>query len=89
VPPRVAAFTPDFIDDLRSWVRTDRRLALRLIDLIDAALRDPFAGLGKPEPLRHELRGSWSRRLTDEHRLVYLVDEERITFIAARFHYGR
>lgn len=84
---RVAAFHPEFIEDLRHWVATDRKVALRAFDLIEAALRDPFAGIGKPEPLKYLLAGAWSRRLTQEHRIVYLVSEERIDFLQARYHY--
>ncbi|HEV7892702.1 MAG TPA: Txe/YoeB family addiction module toxin [Pyrinomonadaceae bacterium] len=84
---RVAAFQPEFIEDLRYWVETDRRVALRAFDLIEAVMRDPFAGIGKPEPLKYLLAGAWSRRLTQEHRVVYLVSEERIDFLQARYHY--
>ena len=84
---RVAAFQPEFIEDLRYWVETDRRVALRAFDLIEAVLRDPFVGIGKPEPLKYLLAGTWSRRLTQEHRIVYLVSEERIDFLQARYHY--
>jgi toxin YoeB len=84
---RVAAFHPEFIEDLRYWVETDRRVALRALDLVEAVMRDPFAGIGKPEPLKYLLSGAWSRRLTQEHRVVYLVSEERIDFLQARYHY--
>jgi toxin YoeB len=72
---------------LRYWVETDRRVALRAFDLIEAVMREPFAGIGKPEPLKYLLAGAWSRRLTQEHRIVYLVGEERIDFLQARYHY--
>jgi toxin YoeB len=84
---RVAAFHPEFREDLRYRVETDRRVALRAFDLVEAVMRDPFAGIGKPEPLKHLLSGAWSRRLTQEHRIVYLVSEERIDFLQARYHY--
>jgi toxin YoeB len=84
---RVAAFQPEFIEDLRYWVETDRKLALRAFDLIQAILRDPFTGIGKPEPLKYLAPGVWSRRLTQEHRLVYLVRDDRIDFLQARYHY--
>ncbi len=84
---RTAVFQPEFIDDLRFWVETDRKLALRAFDLIEAILRDPFAGTGKPEPLKYLAPGAWSRRLTQEHRIVYLVRDERIDFLQARYHY--
>lgn len=84
---RVAAFQPEFIEDLRHWVETDRRVALRAFDLIEAVIRDPFAGIGKPEPLKYLLARARSRRLTQEHRIVYLVSDERIDFLQARYHY--
>jgi len=84
---RIAAFHPEFIEDLRYWVEVDRRVALRAFDLIEAVMRDPFVGIGKPEPLKYLLAGAWSRRLTQEHRVVYLVRAERIDFLQARYHY--
>jgi toxin YoeB len=84
---RQAVFQPEFIEDLRYWVETDRKLALRAFDLIEAILRDPFDGIGKPEPLKYLTPGAWSRRLTAEHRIVYLVREDRIDFLLARYHY--
>ena len=84
---RHAVFQREFLDDLRYWVKTDRSIALRNLDLVDATLRDPFAGLGKPEPLRYLLAGCWSRRVTQEHRLVYRISAERIDFLQARYHY--
>ena len=84
---RVAVFHPEFIDDLRYWVEQDRRIALKAFDLIEAVLRQPFSGIGKPEPLKHLLSGSWSRRLTQEHRVVYLVVQNQIHFLQARYHY--
>ena len=68
-------------------METDRRTALRVLQLVEAVMRDPFDGIGKPEPLKHELTGAWSRRITQEHRLVYLVREARIDFLQARYHY--
>ena len=84
---RSAVFQPEFIEDLRFWVETDRKLALRAFDLIDAILRDPFTGIGKPEPLKYLTPGAWSRRLTQEHRIVYLVRAEQVDFLQARYHY--
>jgi toxin YoeB len=84
---REAIFHPEFREDLRYWVETNRRVALRAFDLIEAILRDPFAGIGKPEPLKYLLAGAWSRRLTEEHRVVYLVREGRVHFLQARYHY--
>jgi toxin YoeB len=72
---------------LRYWVETDRQLALRALNLIEAILRDPFHGIGKPEPLKYLAPGTWSRRLTQEHHIVYLVRDGRIDFLQARYHY--
>ena len=83
----ITVFQPEFKEDLRYWVLTDRKLALRAFDLIEAILRDPFNGIGKPEPLKYLSPGAWSRRLTQEHRIVYLVREDRIDFLQGRYHY--
>ncbi len=85
--PREAVVHPEFREDLRYWVATDRKVALRVLELVEAVLRDPFRGAGKPEPLKHLLAGAWSRRVTEEHRLVYLVQGRRIDFLQARYHY--
>lgn len=82
-----AVFHPEFRDDLRFWVDNERKTALRVLDLVEAVLRDPFSGIGKPEPLKHVLSGAWSRRITQEHRLVYAVTANRIDFLQARYHY--
>ena len=82
-----AWFQREFLEDLRHWVSTDRRVALKILDLVDAVLRDPFEGIGKPEPLKYEAAGAWSRRITQEHRLVYLVGKGRIDFLQGRYHY--
>ncbi len=84
---RDTVFQPEFREDVRHWVETDRKVALRAFDLIEAIVRDPFAGIGKPEPLKYLSSGTWSRRLTQEHRIVYLVREDRIDFLQARYHY--
>lgn len=84
---RDAVFHARFREDLRHWVKVDRAVAERLFELMESILRDPFSGIGKPEPLRYDLSGAWSRRLTREHRIVYLVSDDRITFLQARYHY--
>jgi toxin YoeB len=84
---RVAVFQPEFREDLRHWITTDRRVATRALDLVEAILRDPFAGVGKPEPLKYFAAGVWSRRLTQEHRIVYVVYDDRVEFLQARYHY--
>lgn len=84
---RVAVFHPEFREDLRYWVETDRRTALRILTLVEAVVRDPFGGIGKPEPLKYLGPGVWSRRITQEHRLVYTVSLEQVDFVQARYHY--
>jgi toxin YoeB len=84
---RAAAFQPEFVEDLRYWVKTNRKVALRALDLVEAIVRDPFTGIGKPEPLKYTPGGTWSRRLTEEHRIVYMVSDDRIDFLQARYHY--
>lgn len=79
--------TDVFREDLRFWAENDRKLLLKLLDLMEAIVRDPFRGVGKPEPLRHKAGGAWSRRINQEHRIVYLVSEDRIDFLQARHHY--
>jgi toxin YoeB len=84
---REAIFHPEFREDLRYRVSADRKVALRILELVEAILHDPFTGIGKPEPLKYALAGAWSRRITQEHRLVYRVSEKRIDFLQARYHY--
>jgi toxin YoeB len=84
---RLLIFDRDFLDDLNHWVRTDRKTALKIFDLVEAVSRDPFGGIGKPEPLKSLGSGVWSRRITQEHRLVYKVADDRVTFVQARYHY--
>lgn len=83
----ISVFHPEFREDLQFWVKHQRKTALRVLDLVEAVMRDPFSGIGKPEPLKHMLTGAWSRRITQEHRLVYLVRGNRVDFLQARFHY--
>ena len=84
---REAVFHPEFRQDLRHWVETDRKTALRILELVEEVLRDPFSGLGRPEPLKYVLASCRSRRITQEHRLVYRVTQGRIDFLQARYHY--
>ena len=84
---RQAVFQPEFREDLTYRVKTQRKIALRTLNLVEAIMRDPFTGIGKPEPLKYFGLGVWSRRLTQEHRLVYRVSETRIDFLQARYHY--
>ena len=75
-PKRAAIFQPEFLQDLRFWVKNERTVAIRVLDLVEAVMRDPFEGPGKPEALKYVLAGCWSRRVTQEHRLVYRVWRE-------------
>lgn len=84
---REAFLRPEFREDLRYRVKSNRNTAMRILDLVKATLRDPFAGVGKPGPLRHVLAGYWSRRITQEHRLVDRVADDRIDFLQARYIY--
>ena len=84
---RRAVFASHFLDDLDYWVRTDRKVARRLLRVVRETLRDPFGGIGKPEPLRRQLSGLWSRRLTQEHRVVFEATESEVRFLQARYHY--
>ena len=84
---REAVFQPECREDLSYWVETDRRTALRIFKLIEAVMRDPFQGIGKPEALKFLGSGVWSRRITQEHRLVYVVGQNRIDFVQGRYHY--
>ena len=84
---RDAVFPPEFREDLGYWVKEDRKVALRVLNLVETILRDPSHGIGKPEALKYLASGVWSRRLTQEHRIVYLVSDDRIDFLQARYHY--
>ena len=84
---RLAVCHPEFLEDLQHWVETDRRTAKRLLDLVQAVLRDPFDGIGKPEPLKYLGADFWSRRITQEHSCVYLIKPDRIEFLQGRYHY--
>ncbi|NVN93239.1 MAG: Txe/YoeB family addiction module toxin [Desulfuromonadales bacterium] len=80
-------FTPTALGDLRYWLKNDKRQAERVLALLEEIRRTPFEGTGKPEPLRFQLAGCWSRRIDREHRLVYQVEETEIVVIACRYHY--
>jgi toxin YoeB len=84
---RVSVFQPEFREDLRYWVETNRKTAIKVLHLVEVIMRDPFEGIGKPEPLKYLGANVWSRRLTQEHRVVYLVGPDRIDFLQARYHY--
>ena len=80
-------FAPEAFDQFNDWAAQDKKIHRKIINLINDILRQPFTGLGKPEPLKHELSGYWSRRITDEPRLVYGVTETEIIILSCRFHY--
>ena len=84
---RHAVVQDECLEDLRYWVDTNRKTALRVLDLMEAVLRNPFAGVGKPEPLKHLGGHVWSRRVNEANRLVYEVFADRIEFLQARYHY--
>lgn len=80
-------FTTHGWEDYTYWLGADRATLKRIDRLIGDSLRDPVAGIGKPEPLRHVLASAWSRRITEEHRVVYLADGDDLVILQARFHY--
>ncbi len=80
-------FDPNAIEDLSYWVKNDRKRAEKILKIIQEIGKDPFDGTGKPEPLKYHLSGAWSRRITQEHRLVYEVTPEKIRILSCRFHY--
>lgn len=80
-------FDPAAFEDLEWWIREDRKKALRIMKLIQQIQATPFEGIGKPEPLKHDLSGCWSRRIDEEHRLVYQVNEDSVRILACRYHY--
>ena len=84
---RSVSFHQKAWDQFVSWQSQDPKLAARLTRMISDLRREPFIGIGKPEPLKNELRGYWSRRINDEHRLVYSVSEAAILIISCRDHY--
>jgi toxin YoeB len=84
---RSLEFDPAAFEDLAWWIAQNRKTALRIVKLVQAVDRDPFLGLGQPEPLKHELAHAWSRRIDGEHRLVYTVTDEKIRILACRYHY--
>ncbi len=84
---RLITFHQTAFDDYSDWAKVDRKLFERLRRLIIETARTPFDGIGKPEPLKRELSGYWSRRLTDEHRLVYKVTDEQLIIVSCKYHY--
>jgi toxin YoeB len=87
MPERSLEFDISAFEDLAWWIKEDRKTALRVIDLIKDIGREPFSGIGKPEPLKHEFAGCWSRRIDQEHRIIYQVSPDKIRILACRYHY--
>lgn len=83
------AFEQDAFEDFTRWASEDKKLYKRLVSLIKETSRNPYIGLGKPEALKHELQGYWSRRINDEHRLVYKVEADRLIVISCKYHYKK
>jgi toxin YoeB len=81
------AFEQSAFEDFQAWAKNDKRVFAKIVSLIKDTARSPFSGLGKPEPLKHELAGFWSRRITAEHRLVYKVEGDTILIVSCRYHY--
>jgi len=80
-------FDQNSVEDLAYWVKKDRRKAEKILDLVQEIAKTPFSGTGKPEPLKYSLSGCWSRRINQEHRIVYSVDNDKIRILSCRFHY--
>lgn len=83
------SFTPEAFDDFLYWQQHHPKQVKRIHELIRDILRQPFSGLGKPEPLKHQLQGCWSRRIDSEHRLVYQVAQEQLVILSVRYHYQK
>jgi len=84
---RKLEFDLQAVEDLRWWVRLDRRITERILRMAEETLSDPFGGIGKPEPLKHELKGMWSKRIDEQHRMIYQVSDEKIRILSCRGHY--
>jgi len=82
-------FVPAAFNEYRNWIETDRKTALKISDLIRDILRNPYEGIGKPEPLRHQFQGFWSRRIDNEHRLIYKITETSVVIISCYSHYSK
>jgi toxin YoeB len=81
------AFEPEAFEQLSAWGKEDKKVFKKILELIKEIQREPFSGMGKPEPLKYELQGYWSRRITDEHRLVYKVEEDVLIILSFKYHY--
>ena len=83
----IPVFTTKFKEDLSWWYKTDPKKANKILDMVTAIMSDPFTGIGKPEPLKHQFKGYWSRRIDREHRLIYKVTETSVVIISCYSHY--
>lgn len=86
---RKIALLPKAFDEFSVWAEEDSRILIRILALIKDIQRDPFLGIGKPEPLKHKFKGLWSRRINTEHRLIYQITDEEIVIVSCRFHYKK
>jgi len=86
---RRISFLPRAFDNFVMWASENQKIHARIVQLISDIQRNPFSGIGKPEPLKHKLKGLWSRRITDEHRLIYQITDEQIVIVQCRFHYEK
>jgi toxin YoeB len=84
---RVPGFSSQFKEDLGWWFKTDNKMASKILDLVTEIMKDPFIGIGKPEPLKYLDSDIWSRRINLEHRLIYRITNNQIDFLSCRFHY--
>jgi toxin YoeB len=83
----MTSFTSIALSHLSYWVENDKKLALRILRIIEEIKRNPFTGIGKPEPLKNDFKGYWSRRINDEHRIIYKIESEIVFIHSCRFHY--
>jgi toxin YoeB len=86
---RNIAFERNAFNQFNAWAKEDKKIYTRIVKLIDDILREPFSGIGKPEPLKYDLEGCWSRRITDEHRLVYRVTDAEVVILSCKYHYSQ
>ena len=86
---RKVAFEADAFTQLEDWAKTDKKVLKKIFTLIKDIQRNPFSGMGKPEPLKYELQGYWSRRITEKHRLVYRVEGELLIILSCKYHYDQ
>ncbi|MBX2990683.1 MAG: Txe/YoeB family addiction module toxin [Bacteroidetes bacterium] len=86
---KTVAFQSGAFEQYSNWAKENPKIFERLTMVIRSAAQSPFEGIGKPEPLKHELQGYWSRRITDEHRLVYKVTQDSIIIVSCKYHYKR